>query len=65
MAEKSIHPNIEAMQELVDTYGIEALQDATGYTYGSLVHYLRPNGKVIPNKKLENTRIVLEAKYPR
>lgn len=60
----NIHPNIQAMRELSEKYGLPALQDATGYTFNSLVQYLRPNGKVIPDKKLENTRIVLEAKYP-
>lgn len=60
MANK-IHPNILALQELKDTYGVDAVLTATGYTLNSLPQYLRPNGKVIPSKKLANVRIILEA----
>lgn len=60
MANK-IHPNITALRELKDQYGVDALLEATGYTMLSLAQYMRPNGKVIPDKKLKNVRIILEA----
>ncbi len=56
-----IHPNITELKGLVEKYGSAAVLEATGYTMGSLLQYTRPNGKVIPDKRLEIARKVLEA----
>lgn len=55
------HPNIVELRKLKDEFGVDAVMAATGYSLNSLPQYLRPNGKVIPTKKLANVRIILEA----
>lgn len=61
MQEHNIHPNIIELKAMVEKYGSEAVISATGYTMGSLLQYTRPNGKVIPDKRLDIARKLLAA----
>ncbi len=60
---KKPHANTVALRGLIDKYGIEKVMFASGYKLGTLNQYLRDSGPVIPDVRLNLTKIILATSH--